>query len=202
MTNPRLKYKASCVCKKPHPQSPLPISLMNGDNRTILIDAWRRNVVRLGTDGMHFPRIQAPGDFSIYFIPWSTPRSYNGLSQGCHSITLYWVNELNHRTLQTWSWKLYFSKESIILCLCQCPLAPLSSLILAAVWTGLTRMGFCSHGDEGRWCNTQQCLSNESWTTESLVFFASLGTVYRSFPRSVYNLLYLPGDPLESALGP
>ena len=46
---------------------------------------------------------------------------------------------------------------------------------------------------------TQQCLLNESWTTESLAFFSSLGRMYQSFPGSVPHLLYLPGDPMESA---
>ena len=46
---------------------------------------------------------------------------------------------------------------------------------------------------------TQQCLLNEFRTTESLAFFPSLGTMYRSFPSSVPHLLYLPGDPIESA---
>ena len=46
---------------------------------------------------------------------------------------------------------------------------------------------------------TQQCLLNESWTTESLGFFSSLGRMYQSFPGSVPHLLYLPGDPMESA---
>jgi len=46
---------------------------------------------------------------------------------------------------------------------------------------------------------TQQCLLNESWTTESLAFFSSLGRMCQSFPGSVPHLLYLPGDPMESA---
>lgn len=76
-----------------------------GGTRTILIDPWRRNMVRLDIDRIHFPRIQAKETrtFSSVFFFFSLiyPRTNNGLFQGGHSIHVYWLNELIHKFVQT-----------------------------------------------------------------------------------------------------
>lgn len=59
-----------------------------------------------------------------------------------------------------------------------------------------------SYGAEDSRCNIQQCLLNESWTTESLAFLPSLAQCVEIVQVSVHNFLCLPGEPLQSTQGP
>lgn len=121
-----------------------------GGTRTLLIDPWRRNVVELDIDRVHFHRMQAKDTryFLFCFVLFCFFFTHSPLEltvvcpKGATQCLLNeWINSQN-RTV----WEVHFPEESVIICPCL-PLCLPSSWILTTVWTGLPPWAFVAWGE-------------------------------------------------------